>query len=182
MASTLQVFLDIMFAYYSANDPESVVTSYEAAWGTKPGFTDVKEFEEVGNTTVWFAKSTDNALETGKTYYATVRATNAAGLLSKPLSSDGIMVGKTEFCFDNKSSGSFFFDTVNVNTDGTRKDKGLGKTYGTLAVPEGAVNDEVKLRCYRVDEKSLATNKTEDGPVSNPKYTKPKVSKAIKHG
>ena len=49
-------FLDIMFAYYSANDPESVVTSYEAAWGTKPGFTDVKEFEEVGNTTVWFAK------------------------------------------------------------------------------------------------------------------------------
>ena len=151
------------------------MTSYEVAWGTAPGLTDVKEFEEVTNTTIWLAKFKDNALEVGKKYYATVRATNGAGLLSDRLSSNGIVVGKSEYTFDNKSSAEFFFDTVNVNENGSRKDGGVGKTYGTLTVPEGAVEGEVKLRSYSLDEKTMDQNKTEEGPVSNPKYTKPKV-------
>ena len=170
-----QVFVDIIFAYFSASDPESDVTSYEVAWGTAPGLTDVKDFEEVTNTTIWLAKFKDNALEVGKKYYATVRATNGAGLLSDRLSSNGIVVGKSEYTFDNKSSAEFFFDTVNVNENGSRKDGGVGKTYGTLTVPEGAVKGEVKLRSYSLDEKTMDQNKTEEGPVSNPKFTKPKV-------
>ena len=151
------------------------MTSYEVAWGTAPGLTDVKDFEEVTNTTIWLAKFKDNALEVGKKFYATVRATNGAGLLSDRLSSNGIVVGKSEYTFDNKSSAEFFFDTVNVNENGSRKDGGVGKTYGTLTVPEGAVEGEVKLRSYSLDEKTMDQNKTEEGPVSNPKYTKPKV-------
>ena len=157
------------------------MTSYEVAWGTGPGLGDVKDFEEVINITVWRAKVTDGALEVGKKYYATVRATNGAGLLSDWLSSNGIVVGKSEYVFDNLTKASFFFDTVNVNDNGTRKDGGVGQTYGTLTVPEGAVEEEVKLRCYSLDEKTLEGNKTEEGPVSNPSKTKPKVCGDIRH-
>lgn len=151
------------------------MTSYEVAWGTAPDLVDISDFEEVINTTVWRAKLKDGALEVGKKYYATVRATNGAGLLSERLSSDGIIVGKSEYTFDNSSTASFFFDTVNVKDDGTREDEGVGQTYGTLSVPKGAVKEEVKLRCYSLDEKALSANKTKEGPVSNPTKTKPQV-------
>ena len=151
------------------------MTSYEIAWGTAPGLTDMKDFEEVTNTTIWRAKFKDNALEKGKKYFATVRATNGAGMLSERLFSNGIVVGKSEYVFDNKSSASFFFDTVNVNANGSRKDGGVGQTYGTLTVPAGAVKGEVKLRSYSLDKEALKKNRTEEGPVSNPKDTRPKV-------
>ena len=65
---------------------------------------------------------------------------------------------------------------MNANVDGSREDGGVGKTYGTLDVPAGAVQGEVKLRSYSMDEKTLdTTNKTEEGPIVNPKKTKPKV-------
>lgn len=85
------------------------------------------------------------------------------------------MVGKSEFVFDNSTEASFFFDTVNVHDNGTRKDGGVGQTYGTLTVPEGAVEEEVKLRCYSLDQKTLNENETKEGPVSDPSKTKPKV-------
>lgn len=151
------------------------MASYEVAWGTTPGLTDITDFEELINVSIWRAKFKDDALEIGRKYYATVRATNGAGLMSDQLSSDGIVVGKSEYVFDNSSEASFFFDTVSVNDDGTRKDGGVGKTYGTLTVPEGAVEEEVKLRCYSLDEKTLEENKTEEGPVSDPSKTAPKV-------
>lgn len=175
----LQVFVDVIFAYFAAIDPESGVTSYEVAWGTAAGSTDIKDFEEVTNTTIWLAKFKDNALEKGKKYFATVRATNGAGLLSDKFSSNGIVVGKSEYTFDNKSSASFFFDTVNVNVNGSREDGGVGQTYGTLTVPEGAVQGEVKLRSFSLDNEELKKNTTEEGPVSNPKDTKPKVCISI---
>ncbi|XP_022799532.1 uncharacterized protein LOC111337483 [Stylophora pistillata] len=169
-----QVFVDIIFAYFAARDEESGVNSYEVAWGTAAGLTDITDFEELINATIWRAKFKDDALEIGRKYYATVRATNGAGLLSDELSSNGIVVGKSEYVFDNSSKASFFFDTVSVNDDGSRKDGGVGKTYGTLSVPEGAVEEEVKLRCYSLDEKTLEGNKSEEGPVSDPKRTAPK--------
>lgn len=173
------MFLDIIFAYFSASDPDSGVPSYEVAWGTGPNVGDVSDFEEVINTTVWRTNLKDGALEVGKRYYATVRATNGAGLLSDWLSSDGIVVGKSEYIFDNSTKASFFFDTVNVYDNGTRKDGGVGQTYGTLSVPEGAVEEEVKLRCYSLDEKMLSEKKTEEGPVGDPTRTKPKVCRVL---
>ena len=172
----LQSFLDLIFVYFYASDTDSGVTSYEVAWGTAPNLTDIKDFEEIGNTTIWYAKFKDDDLEKGRRYYASVRATNGAGLLSERLSSNGIVVGKSEYIFDNKTSASFFFDTVNVKADGSREDGGVGKTYGTLDVPSGAVEGEVKLRCYSLDEKALEKNVSEEGPISNPNRTHPKVS------
>ncbi|XP_031557393.1 uncharacterized protein LOC116294015 [Actinia tenebrosa] len=169
-----QVFLDIIFAYFKASDENSDISSYEVAWGTAPGLTDIKEYEEIVNTTIWYAKFKNNTLEKKKKYFATVRASNKAGILSEPMSSDGIIVGKSEYTFDKNASASFFFDTVNVKTDGTREDDGVGQTYGTLEVPKGAVDGEVKLQCYTLGDETVASNKSEDGPLSNPSTTKPK--------
>ncbi|KAK3735001.1 hypothetical protein QZH41_001674 [Actinostola sp. cb2023] len=66
-----QVFLDIIFAYFKASDPDSGVTSYEVAWGTAPGKVDTKDFEEIGNTTTWFAQFNDDGLKKNTKYYAT---------------------------------------------------------------------------------------------------------------
>ena len=167
----------MIFAYFRASDPDSGVVSYEVAWGTAPNMTDVKDFEEIGNTTIWFAKFKEGALEAGVKYYASVRATNGAGLVSEISTTNGIVVGKSEFVFDNKTSASFFFDTVNVDVSGSREDGGVGKTYGTLDVPEGAVSGEIKLRSYSLEEAALKSNVSEEGtPLSNPSKTHPKVS------
>ncbi|KAK3742316.1 hypothetical protein QZH41_018532, partial [Actinostola sp. cb2023] len=66
-----QVFLDIIFAYFKASDPDSGVTSYEVAWGTAPGKVDTKDFEEIGNTTTWFAQFKNDGLKKNTKYYAT---------------------------------------------------------------------------------------------------------------
>ena len=43
----LQVFVDVIFAYFAAIDPESGVTSYEVAWGTAAGSTDIKDSKKL---------------------------------------------------------------------------------------------------------------------------------------
>ena len=105
---------------------DSGVSSYEVAWGTTPGGVDVSDYEEIGNTTIWFTKLEKAPTEEGaKNIFATVRAINGAGLLSELLSSNGIIVGKSEYLFDNTSvSASFFFDTVDVNPDGDARGTG----------------------------------------------------------
>ena len=170
------MFTDIIFGYWKGSDLDSGVRSYEVAWGTTPGRVDVSDYEEVGNTTIWFTKLKQHKLKKGKKYFATVRAINGAGLLSEPLSSNGITIGKSEYLFENSSaSASFLFDTVDVKVDGTREDKGVGATYGTLTVPEGSVKDQIKLRSYSLDKKALSKNTSDEGVVSNPSLTKPKV-------
>ena len=174
------MFTDIIFGYWKGSDLDSGVSSYEVAWGTTPGGVDVSDYEEIGNTTIWFTKLEKHRLKKGQKYFATVRAINGAGLLSEPLSSNGIIVGKSEYLFDNTSvSASFFFDTVDVNPDGTREDGGVGATYGTLTVPEGAMNDPVKLRSYSLDKLTLESNRSEEGVVTDPEKTKPKVNQVV---
>lgn len=135
----------------------------------------MKDYEEILNTTVWFSEYKDNELKKGTKYYATVRATNKAGLLSDPMSSNGVQVGKSEYILGKNDSASFFFDAVNANPNGTRRDGGVGETYGTLDVPEGALKDKVKLTCYSLDQNTIKSNSSDVGPVSNPEMTKPKV-------
>ncbi|HKR56300.1 MAG TPA: hypothetical protein VJS20_08360, partial [Gemmatimonadales bacterium] len=71
-------------------DPESGIARYEWAIGTKPGATDVMPFTDVGSATE--ASAPGLVLETGKIYYATVRATNGAGG-SVTATSDGVLIG-----------------------------------------------------------------------------------------
>jgi len=69
-------------------DPESGIAGYEWAIGTSPGATDVQDFRPVG--VQHDAVNDALSLTAGATYYATVRATNGAGL-SVTATSDGIV-------------------------------------------------------------------------------------------
>ena len=110
----------------------------------------------------------------GRKYYVTVKAINGAGLESEPMTSNGIVVGKTEFVFAKNDSGSFFFDTVNVNSNETKeKDSGIGNTFGTLEVPVGAVEDEVKFQVYSLGEKEMKNGTDDNTAVVDPEVVKP---------
>ena len=88
--------------------------------------------------------------------------------------SNGITVGKTEFVFSKNYSGSFFFDTVNVDTDVTRKDTAeIGNTFGTVDIPKGAVEDEVKFQMYSLGEKELKNGTEDSTSVVDPEVAKP---------
>jgi len=73
----------------AASDPHSGVVKYWYAIGTTPGGTQVSGWtDNAGNTTV---TRSGLALSDGAMYYFSVRAQNAAGLLSDPSVSDGQM-------------------------------------------------------------------------------------------
>lgn len=174
------MFTNIIFGNWVAEDPESGVVSYEVGWGSAPGLDDVWEFQEIGNALAWYAKFTHGDLVKGKRYYVTVRAINGAGLESEAMSSNGIIVGKTEFFFSKNDSGSFFFDTVNVNANESMEDSSIGNTFGTLSVPSGAVDEEVKFRCYSLSEKDLKNGTVDNTSVVDPEVVKPPKVRALR--
>jgi hypothetical protein len=85
-----QQWMDRIYASWSGfSDLESGIASYEWAIGTEPGFDDVLHFVDVGTSTD--EKADGLTLETGTTYFVTVRARNGSGL-SVQASSDGVAV------------------------------------------------------------------------------------------
>ena len=146
------------------------MVSYEIGWGTSPGLDDVWEFQEVGNASAYYAKS---EFIKGRKYFVTVKAINGAGMESEAVTSNGIIVGKTEFVFSKNDSGSFFFDTVDMTSNGSREDSDVGDTFGTLDVPPGAVEDEVKFQVYSLGEKDLKNGTDDNTTVVDPEVIKP---------
>ena len=149
------------------------MVSYEIGWGTEPGLDDVWEFQEIGNASRWYAKFGEGGLKSGDKFYITVKAINGAGLESQPMTSNGITVGKTEFIFSKNDSGSFFFDTVNVDLNETREESEVGNTFGTVDVPAGAVEDDVKFQMYSLGEKELKNGTDDNTTVVDPEVAKP---------
>ncbi len=149
------------------------MVSYEVGWGSKPGLDDVWEFQEIGNASRWYAKFDDEGLEKGRKFYVTVKAINGAGLESQPITSNGITVGKTEFVFSKNDSGSFFFDTVNIDENETREEPKVGNTFGTVDVPAGAVDDDVKFQVYSLGEKEFTNGTDDNTTIVNPEVAKP---------
>ena len=149
------------------------MVSYEIGWGTEPGLDDVWEFQEIGNASRWYAKFGEGGLESGRKFYITVKAINGAGLESEPMTSNGITVGKTEFIFSKNDSGSFFFDTVNVDLNETKEESEVGNTFGTVDVPAGAVEDDVKFQMYSLGEKELKNGTDDNTTVIDPEVVKP---------
>jgi uncharacterized delta-60 repeat protein len=74
------------------DDPESGIVDYLVAVGSTPGFDDIYAFTAVGVTD--FAMASGLSLNSGTTYYFTVRAVNGAGL-TFDATSDGVMVDYT---------------------------------------------------------------------------------------
>ena len=89
------------------------------------------------------------------------------------MTSNGITVGKTEFVFSKNDSGSFFFDTVNVDTNETREDAEVGNTFGTVDVPSGAVDNEVKFRVYSLGQEELKNGTNNTTSIVDPEVARP---------
>ena len=149
------------------------MVSYEIGWGTQPGLDDVWEFQEIGNASRWYAKFDNDGLERERKFYITVKAINGAGLESEPMISNGIIVGKTEFVFSKNDSGSFLFDTANVDSNATREDTEVGNTFGTVDVPSGAVDEEVKFQMHSLGETELKNGTDGNTTVVDPEIVKP---------
>ena len=131
----------------------------------------------MGNFTTWFASLEDHALQEGQTYYLSVRAINGAGLESNLVSSDGVVIGKSEFVLSKNQSGFFFFDVVEINSDGSRKASSIKNTFATLQIPEGAVANKTRFRCFHVKEIDA---KLENASIVDPGTVPPsKVFKKI---
>ena len=173
------MFTNVIFGNWKAEDAESGVVSYEIGWGSKPGLDDVWEFQEIGNASRWYAKFDDGRLRKDRKFYVTVKAINGAGLESKPMTSNGITVGKTEFVLSKNYSGLFFFDTVDVDSNVSRKDAEIGNTFGTLNIPTGAVGDDVKFQMYSVGEKEFKNGTDDNTTVVDPGVNRPPKVKTI---
>ena len=98
------------------------------------------------------------------------------------MTSNGIVVGKTEFVFAKNDSGSFFFDTVNVNSNETKeKGSGIGNTFGTLDVPSGAVEDEVKFQVYSLGDQEFKDGTDDNTTVVDPEIVQPPKVRICKY-
>ena len=124
----------------------------------------------MGNFTTWFASLDDHALQEGQTYYLSVRAINRAGLESNLVSSNGVVIGKTEFVLSENQSGIFFFDVVEIYTNGSREASTIKSTFGTLEIPKGAVENKTKFQCFRAKDFDA---KLENASVVDPRIVRP---------
>jgi hypothetical protein len=79
----------LLVSWFGFSDPTGSSLDYAVAFGTRPCGTEVRGFQPVGN--VSFHEASGLSLTRGQRYYATVRATNGAGL-STHVSSDGVLI------------------------------------------------------------------------------------------
>ena len=81
------------------DDPETPVASYAFAIGTSPGVADVLPFTDVGLRTAayypYHLLEPTVANATGTQYHVLVRGTNAAGVTSDPVATDGLALDAT---------------------------------------------------------------------------------------
>ncbi|MGI6295665.1 MAG: PQQ-binding-like beta-propeller repeat protein [Armatimonadota bacterium] len=82
-----------LHATWTASDPHSGIAEYQYAIGTSAGATDVVGWTSTGALTS--VTKTGLSLETGKTYYFSVKAKNRAGLWGEVGVSDGILCDAT---------------------------------------------------------------------------------------
>jgi len=71
-----------------SSDPESGIARYWYAVGTSPGATNTVNWTSAGATTA--VTVTGLSLVNNQKYYFTVKAENGVGLMSAPVSSDGV--------------------------------------------------------------------------------------------
>lgn len=108
-------------------------------FGSGPFKEDIQPFTSMGKLTLAAATKLD--LEKKLTYHATMRCTNAAGLRSEVVTSDGISIQpETELKDDEESS--LMFNTVAVGED----EAPPAQTFGAVDVPAGAAEGGKKLQ------------------------------------
>jgi len=116
-----------LHATWGSFDPESGIGCYSYAIGTSLGASDVVGWTDVGLATS--VTRTGLALQSGVTYYISVRARNAGGLNSPAGSSDGITVDTTAPTVPVViDSGEFVGDPTSILASWTSSDPESGIT------------------------------------------------------
>lgn len=86
-----------LMAFWSgATEGESTVDRYEAALGTAEGLGDVVDYQSVTTTSYTFTVGLPPGWPENFKYFVSVRAVNSVGLVSDPVSSDGITLNTAD--------------------------------------------------------------------------------------
>lgn len=80
------------------------------------------------------------------------------------------MIAKTEFVLSKNQSGVFFFDIMDIYSNGSRKASEIKSTFGTLQIPVGAVENKTRFQCYRVAH--IDAN-VEEASIVDPEIVRP---------
>jgi hypothetical protein len=174
-----QTFQDAAFGNWRALDNESAIVDYEWAVGTSANATDIMNFESVAAADRYGRFDLD--LPQHARLYVTARATNAAGLRSAPMTSNGIQIGKGEIMLQPTEETVVMFDTqkvsaaskkakVGVNTSETTdrannvpEEMREGKpVLGALVSPPGAVGSATRLVAGALSDTELASGQQSD--------------------
>jgi hypothetical protein len=163
-----QSYLDMFTMYFTAEDAESGIATYEWACTHDPTpVLEAQAAEAAGGTVDWtevynaingslcfpwedagwneFSAKFNLHLTVGQTYYGMVRAHNGAGLVSRIMMANGIRVGKTQVPLANDTDNGL---VVGFNTQNTANnpvlnnattDRPAGITTGAMVVPPGAI-------------------------------------------
>jgi len=164
--------MDFLFGNWRAIDDVSTIAEYQFRAGTTPNGDQVRGWRTATSRTVFGMYYFEPELEAGKQYYLSVRAINAAGLVSAPMAGPAIIVGPNQQSIPADKPSSFMFQPMSIAeaTSGANKTKtGLlpGQTvFCSVAVPAGAFAPADSNSSLSMTGESL--NFSDDAPAVSP--------------
>jgi len=143
---------DTILGNWNATDGESGIREYHWCAGTTPYGCEIRGFYSSYDSHTW--QLFNLRLQAGKLYYVTARAVNRAGLMSAPLGSNGVRLGKEEQWVDPTLESTFGV-APHPLSEGASKDPPPGvqpngvpegrAAFVALNLPEGSVNGSTLL-------------------------------------
>ncbi len=132
-----------LHASWTSADAESGITLYEYAIGTSPGAVNVVGWTSTGQTASVTRAGLN--LQDGVTYYFSVRATNAAGLVSSVGTSDGIKLDRTPPSTPVVTDdGSYSTSSSSLHATWSSSDPESGIAFYEYAIGSGQGQTDVK--------------------------------------
>ena len=169
-----QSYANMAFATYLAQDNETAVVDYVFSLGFSPGDDSVFPPKTAANSTFNGAiRNFAREAVAGDTLYANVFAINEVGLVSATMSSNGVVIGKSELAVDKDQGGVMAMDVMDAEPEDS-PDVDPPVTVATASVPKGAVTTGVKLKGGKVTENDIANgdavNVTQVAPRNNLRF------------
>lgn len=164
-----QSFLNIAVITYQGQDNETGILDYIFYMGPEPG-SDFYLAEESGsNSTIngVVNRPFDVAPGEGDRIYGTVYAVNPVGLVSEPLSSDGVVIGKGEVDVTPDTESTMALDVAPTVPKG-EEEVAPKKTVAMVKMPPGAVDSPVNILGGTVN-----SNDVSEGSAVNVSTTPP---------
>ena len=171
----VQSFLNIALASYNAIDNETSIRDFVFSLGTAPGLSDLLAEESGGNATMngVVNRPFDMAPVEGTKMFANVWAINEVGLASAVMSSDGVVIGKSEVTLNRGQGSTISLDTAaaspsDENEDPNDPDELPDKTVAAVDFPPGAVSSPVTFVGGAVTPEDVAAGRAVNASESKP--------------